>query len=119
MRDEPDNHQPLGDYLRAARERTGWSIRDLAKRAGIHFSYLARLENGDTAHPSPELLQRLAELLEVDAAELLSYIGVKPELPEPRMYFRRVYGVDAVEADILARLIEDRLGKDSNERGES
>jgi transcriptional regulator with XRE-family HTH domain len=100
-------HMSLGEYLRAARERAGYSIRELANRVSVHFSYLARLESGETARPAPDLLQRLAAVLDVDAAELLAYIGVKPELPEPRAYFRRKLGVNAEEADVLARLIED------------
>lgn len=111
MREEGNQHVTLGDYLRMARQQAGYSIRELAKLVSVHFSYLARLENGETAHPSPDLLQRLAEVLQVDAAELLTYIGVKPALPEPRAYFRRKLGVNAEEADVLARLIEDYQAK--------
>ena len=37
----------------------------------------------------------------------LSYLGVKPITPEPRIYFRRAYGASADEAEILAQLIEE------------
>ncbi len=40
-------------------------------------------------NPSAEKLQRLAEVLELDPAELLAYIGVQPSLPEPRLYSSR------------------------------
>jgi transcriptional regulator with XRE-family HTH domain len=100
-------HVSLGEYLRAARERAGYSIRELAKKVSLHHSYVARLENGEAEHPSPELLRRLASALDIEVAELWPYIGVESELPEPRAYFRRKLGVDADEAEVLARLIED------------
>jgi transcriptional regulator with XRE-family HTH domain len=104
----------LGEYLRMERERASWSQRQLAAMVGIHHSYLARLENGETANPSAELLQRMAEVLETDTAELLAYIGVKSELPEPRVYFRRMYGLDREQAEQAARLIEQAFRTNTN-----
>lgn len=93
------------------------SIRELARLAGVNFAYLSRLEN-DERGASADVLQRLADVLQLDTSQLLSYIGVRPDLPEPRLYFRRKLGVNAKEAEILARLIEDRLKQQGNERGE-
>lgn len=105
MRDD-QKHESLAAHLRQAREQSGLSIRELAKQVGgVHHSYLARIENGETANPSTDLLQRLADVLNVDSADLLAYVNVT--LPEPRAYFRRKFGVDAEEADVLARLIEE------------
>jgi len=104
-------HASLGDYLREARERAGYSIRELAKLVHLHHSYIARLESGETAHPAPDLLNRLAKALKVDAAELWPYIGITHELPEPRAYFRRKLGVNADDAEVLARLVEDFQAK--------
>lgn len=110
------NHLPtLAAYLRQAREQAGCSIRELAKRVGVHHSYLARLESGETANPAPELLERLADELGVDSTELLAYVNVS--LPEPRAYFRRKLGVDAGEADVLAQLIEDYRAKKNKKGG--
>lgn len=110
MRDDTKDI-PLGTHLRILRDQAGYSIRELARKVGVHNSYLSRLESGETAHPSPELLQRLADALGADSTELLTYLGVRPELPEPRAYFRRKLGVDADEAEILARLIENHQAK--------
>lgn len=96
----------LGKHLRTLREGAGWSQRQFAAVVGIHHSYLARLENGEAASPSAELLQRMAEVLEIDTSELLAYIGIKPSLPEPRVYFRRMYGLSPEQADEAAKLIE-------------
>jgi transcriptional regulator with XRE-family HTH domain len=114
MRHEDSSHQSLGEYVRDARERAGLSIRELARLAEVNHAFLARVENGERG-ASAELLQRLADVLDVDAAELLAYVGIRPALPEPRMYFRSKLGVDADEAEILARLIEDHQAKKRRE----
>lgn len=105
----PPKRPSLGEYLRSERERAGWSLRQFATMVGVHYSYLSRLENDGPANPTAELLQRMAEILEIDAAELLAYIGVKPSLPEPRMYFRSMYGLSPEQAEQAARLIEQEF----------
>jgi transcriptional regulator with XRE-family HTH domain len=79
--------------------------------AGMHHSVLGRIENGEVTGPSADLLQRLADVLEVDSAELLRYIGAKPSLPEPKVYFRRAYDLSQAEAEEAARLIAERYRK--------
>src|SRR6266516_2783084 len=88
----------LGAYVRAERERAGLSIRQLAGLVGVHASSIMRLESGQHTSPSPDLLQRLADVLELDPGELLAFIGVKPSLPEPRIYLRKKYGMSEAEA---------------------
>jgi transcriptional regulator with XRE-family HTH domain len=104
---QPEN---LGDYIRQQREVLGISQRQLATRAKIHHSKIARLENGYTGgRPNPEHLQRIANALGVDVTKLLRYLGVtpRPELPSVRTYFRRKLGVNADQADVLAGLVAD------------
>ena len=103
---EDGNHPPLGAYLRTKREAAGLSIRELARLAGANYAYLSRLESGERSEPSAELLQRIADVLETDAGELLAYVGVKPVLPEPRAYFRKQYGVSEAEAEEMAGMLE-------------
>lgn len=99
----------FGDYLRSVRERAGLSLRELAAAVGVSAPYLMRLETGARSKPSPDVLQRLADALGVDAADLFAFFGVRPAatLPSTRTYFRRKLGVNANEADVLAKLIED------------
>jgi transcriptional regulator with XRE-family HTH domain len=103
----------LGARLRSARLETGLTIRQLASLAGINHSYLVKLETDQNDHPSAAHLQRLADVLELDASDLLAYIGVDPSsmLPSPRVYFRRKFGVSEAQADDLARLIADYTKK--------
>ncbi|HEV2638171.1 MAG TPA: helix-turn-helix transcriptional regulator [Actinocrinis sp.] len=98
----------LGTYLRTEREHTGMSQRQVATKAGLDNSYVARLERGDfAASPNPSHIQQLCDALGIDSAEAMSYIGVKSSFPEPRAYFRRAYGVTAEDAEVMAQLIEE------------
>lgn len=111
----------FGAHLRATRERAGLSLRELAARATMNYGYLARIESGERSKPAPDVLQRLADALEVDSADFFAFFGVKPAatLPPPRTYFRRKFGVGAQEADILASLIEDYQAKKKGEHSEN
>jgi transcriptional regulator with XRE-family HTH domain len=94
----------LANTMRQAREAAGLSVRQLAPLVGAHHSVLARIEAGDTTRPTPELLQRIAEALKIDVAELLAFIGVKS--PEPKTYFRKAYGLTPEQADEAAERME-------------
>jgi transcriptional regulator with XRE-family HTH domain len=85
------------------------SQRQLASRVGIHNSYLARLESGETANPSADLMQRIAEVLEVSSTDLLAFIGVKPAegLPELAPYLRAKYRL----SEAAIREIAEHMGR--------
>jgi transcriptional regulator with XRE-family HTH domain len=107
----------LAEYLRTAREQAGISQRQLASRVGIHHSYLARLESGETANPAADLLQKIADVLEINSADLFAFIGVKPPegLPELAPYLRAKYHLDEVAARALAELV-GRLAQDQESK---
>lgn len=63
----------FGERVRQLRLEKSWSLRDLAERVGVGFTYLSRVENerlnfGD--YPSDALIHRLADALEADEEEL-------------------------------------------------
>ena len=103
-----DQKPSLGKRIRAAREEAGLSIRELAGMIGVDSGHLSRVE-ADERRAKADLLQRIADALEIEAEELLAYIGVKPSLPEPRLYFRRAYGMTDEEAQEAVRLIEQNF----------
>lgn len=111
----PGGSEALGSYVRFHREQAGISQEQLAAAIGVNHSYIARIESGKRAKPAADILQRIADTLHIDASELLAFLGVRPSLPEPRVYFRRKYGMGADEADVIARLVEDF---ESKRRGE-
>jgi len=111
--------QTLGAYIRTARERAGLSQRQLATAAGFHHSRLARLESGEVSdRPKAEHLQRLADVLGLDSAELLAFIGVTP--PKPRVYFRKVAGIDVSddEAEAIIAQLRKQYRKQDDKEGD-
>jgi transcriptional regulator with XRE-family HTH domain len=107
-----DTPATLGEYLRAARERAGISQRQLASRVGIHHSYLARLESGENDGPAAEVLQTIADVLEISSADFMAFIGVKPPegLPEFAPYLRAKYRLDDAAIREMAEHMR-RLGE--------
>lgn len=55
----------LGEALRAARLKTGMSLRSTARRLGISRSFLSDMECGRSC-PSTVVAERLAEVLPLD-----------------------------------------------------
>lgn len=105
----PEHREPatLASVVRQGREAAGLSLRQLATLVGIDFSVLSRIEAGKVARPSPQVVQNLAEVLELDASELLAFIGVKMTLPEPKVYLRKAYGFSEREAEEAAAIIAE------------
>lgn len=101
----------LGEYIKTHREAAGISQRQLAQRIGIHHSYLARLESGANDSPAAEVLQRIADVLEISSTDLFAFIGVKPPdgLPELAPYLRAKYGLS--EADVQRAVVYFRRSK--------
>lgn len=83
----------LGVFVRRARKRAGFSFRDLAAITGISRPMLQRLELGQLSNPSPTLLRRLAEALELNSDDLFAFAGYRPSgsLPSLAPYLRAKY----------------------------
>ncbi|MBL3680344.1 helix-turn-helix domain-containing protein [Leucobacter chromiireducens] len=69
----------LGPRLRAARQHRGWTLDELASRAGLSASTLSRLESGKR-QASLELLLPLTRQLGIRIDDLLT-----PQDPDPRV----------------------------------
>jgi transcriptional regulator with XRE-family HTH domain len=61
----------IGDAIRAARQRKGWSIARLAGKTDLDGGYISRVETGRIASPGSEQLRRIASVLDVSVDELL------------------------------------------------
>jgi len=73
------------------RKAKGFTLRDLAAKVGVGFTYLSRAENerlqyGD--YPSEDLICRLAEALDADPDELLVLAKKVPEKIKRRVFER-------------------------------
>lgn len=76
--------EQLGPRLRAARQERGWTLDDLAGRAGMSASTLSRLESGKR-QASLELLLPLTRQLGVRIDDLLAQ-----PTPDPRVHRRTI-----------------------------
>jgi transcriptional regulator with XRE-family HTH domain len=64
----------FGQRVRELRHQKGWSLRDLAAKVDVGFTYLSRVETGRLNfgdYPSDSLIHRLADALDADEDELL------------------------------------------------
>ena len=65
----------FGEYLKSLRERRKLSLRDVAARTGMSYSYLTQIEHGRRNAPGAELLKRLAPVYGVPVRDLLKAAG--------------------------------------------
>lgn len=63
------------DQLRDMRKLKGFTIRELADRSGVSAAYISQLENGNRGVPSPEVLMKLSEGLNVSYSALMELAG--------------------------------------------
>jgi len=81
----------FGKRVRQLRHAKEWSLRDLAAKVDVGFTYLSRVENerlnfGD--YPSDALIHRLADALEADEEELMILAKKVPE-PVKKRFLQR------------------------------
>jgi transcriptional regulator with XRE-family HTH domain len=69
--------QPLGPFLRAARERRSLTLRAVERASGVSNAYLSQLESGKI-----RLLHKLSELYEVPYALMLEQAGYPAPAPD-------------------------------------
>lgn len=67
----------FGQRLRAVRKDRGWTLRVLAAKAGVHWTYLGQVERGER-NVSLLTILRLSKALGVDAGVLLK--GLRADL---------------------------------------
>jgi transcriptional regulator with XRE-family HTH domain len=53
----------LGQRVREARRRHGWSLAEVAARAGLSRAYISAIERGRSKRPGADALQRLEDVL--------------------------------------------------------
>jgi transcriptional regulator with XRE-family HTH domain len=89
----PDENAPsLGDFIRRQRELSEVSMRQFAQLAGISNPYLSQIERGLRA-PSEQVVQSIADVLQVSADSLYEQAGLRNETDEPSKV------IEAIEDD--------------------
>lgn len=80
-----------GEKIRALRKAQGYTLEQLAERAGSSKSYIWELENRAPPRPSAELLARIATALGVTIEYLLDKTGTVTEEDSVDIAFYRKY----------------------------
>jgi len=68
----------FGKRLRELRNAAGLSLRELAEKVNVDFTYLSKIENGVLPAPSDKVIARLARALNADQDELTTLAGRIP-----------------------------------------
>lgn len=66
-----DIREQVGQKVRVLREQKGWSQEELAFETGLHRTYISGIERG-IRNPTVLILERLAQKLDVQPADLLT-----------------------------------------------
>jgi transcriptional regulator with XRE-family HTH domain len=105
--------ETLGDRIRIARARRRLTLRQLGQLTGNTASYLSDIEN-DRRVPSETVVRTLAEVLELDADDLLAAAGRFGEdadrylrrNPEAGILFRRMSSRN-VGPEVIRRILDE------------
>jgi transcriptional regulator with XRE-family HTH domain len=111
----------IGDLIREARKNAGWTLRELAAKVAVHYTYISDIEK-DRRIPSETVLSNLAKQLNLDLDKVMAIAGKFGENvdrylrrhPTMGVIIRRIADSDLSEKDLkkllpkLDRLISDR-----------
>ena len=105
----------FGERLQELRKAKGYTLRDLAAKVGVGFTYLSKAENGKLAFadfPGEALILKLAKALDADADELLIMAKKIPARIRKRVLqrpdaFRQLAGLDDEALDSLLTHLND------------
>ena len=120
MTDQPTSTpNALGSFVRQARERAGLSLRNLEAIVGVSRQLLLRLEHDQLDNPSPAVLHRLAEALELDSDDLFAFVGYRPskKLPSLTPYLRAKYRLPPEALAAASDALRDILDKYERDHG--
>jgi HTH-type transcriptional regulator, competence development regulator len=106
----------FGERVRELRKAKNLTLRDVAAKVDINFTYLSKIENGKldfTDFPSEKLIRKLAKVLDGDVDELLLLAEKVPDEIKKRVIerpdaFRKFAKLDDKTLD---KLLEE-LGED-------
>lgn len=119
------SRETLADYVRRVRDKNGWSLVEVSRRAGgaIGRTHINRIENGFATNPSPRKLRALARGLGVPEEELEAVVAgrtpaKKGDADEMQLlfYFR---DLSPTEKEGALRIMEALRGGGGQTHGET
>lgn len=113
----------FGPKIRELRQGANLTLRELAEKTGVDFTYLSKMETGKLPYtPAEDTIRKLADVLNADPLELLSLANKLPpelnqisEIPAARRFIQRAQRVASPEdwealLDVLEQRHADRSG---------
>lgn len=77
-----DREADFGRYLKAVRNRKGWTTRRAADEFGVSQAYITKLENADRKRPpGTEILGKVADIYGLDFREVMHEAGYRYDIP--------------------------------------
>ena len=74
----------LGDYIAHLRVEKGWTMRELARKAGLSLGAIQKIENGSTLAPGIDAIIAIGQALRVPPLKMiLAYQGEDPDTEPP------------------------------------
>jgi transcriptional regulator with XRE-family HTH domain len=70
----------IGEFIREQREQAEFSVRQLAKLAGVSNPYISQIERG-LRKPSADILAQIAKALRISAEQLYVRAGILEDRP--------------------------------------
>ncbi len=108
---------PFGQTIRTLRKAKNLTLRDLASKVKVTFTYLSKIENekldfGD--YPSEAVIRKLAQALDADQDELLLLAGKIPDAIRKRVLqrpdvFRKLAKLDDERLDRVLAVLDDEV----------
>jgi transcriptional regulator with XRE-family HTH domain len=96
----------LADNLRENRRKCGVSQAKLAEKAGISTQYIAMIELS-RQFPTPEVLERIAAALDIEAYELFA-VPPSPESSMERLHQDIIKDIRQVFVEMLEKALPDK-----------
>ena len=105
----------FGERIRELRKAKNLTLRDVAKKVKVNFTYISKIENHKLdfgEFPSEDLIRKLAKVLEASEDELLLLAKKIPEDIKQRVLdrpdaFRKIAKLDDEQLDRLLGEIEE------------
>ena len=93
----------LAQFVRAKREEKNWSMRELAEKAGVSHTEIARIEKGERTNPSASMLRAIATALHIPITQLLDACGLADTMQKP-IVAARIRGSEDLSEEELSEV---------------
>ena len=104
----------IGEIIAEAREKAGYSQRQLAKEANISNAELSKIESGEREIPNPKTLRKISKYINVNYNEMMYKIGLGMEVNSLNPFIKAYY--EKMNLDELNEAEINVLGSIENSR---